>query len=315
MPTGRDLHIDAPLSNLAIKAFNGAEDFVGPKLFPIIPVDKQSNKYYTISKDQWLRVPSSLRAPKTSPRRIEFDVSSDSYFAFNYALAAENALEDLDNADVALRLRETSTQNVTEALLRDLEVRLVNLVTSISNIGSGVALTGTNKWSDFTNSDPIADITSGHAFIQNNTGLLANTLVIDKDTFYTVRRHPVLLDMFKYTQGGMLEEAQLKSVFGVDTIHIARGIKNIGIEGQVGSLANIWGNIALLARVIPAMSVQTATFGLAFRWTPAGVPSDMQVFRYNDADPGKKIEVLECGYYQDEQIVAPQLAYLINNTL
>jgi len=315
MATGRDLHIDAPLSNLAIKAFNGAEDFVGPKLFPIIPVDKQSNKYYTISKDQWLRVPSSLRAPKTSPRRIEFDVSSDSYFAFNYALAAENALEDLDNADVALRLRETSTQNVTEALLRDLEVRLVNLVTSISNIGSGVALTGTNKWSDFTNSDPIADITSGHAFIQNNTGLLANTLVIDKDTFYTVRRHPVLLDMFKYTQGGMLEEAQLKSVFGVDTIHIARGIKNIGIEGQVGSLANIWGNIALLARVIPAMSVQTATFGLAFRWTPAGVPSDMQVFRYNDADPGKKIEVLECGYYQDEQIVAPQLAYLINNTL
>jgi hypothetical protein len=121
--------------------------------------------------------------------------------------------------------------------------------------------------------------------------------------------------MYKYTQGGMLEEAQLKAVFGVNNIYIARGIKNVGIEGQVGSLANIWGNIALLARIIPAMSIQTATFGLAFRWTPAGVPADMQVVRYNDADPGKKIEVLECGYYQAEKIVAPNLAYLINNTL
>src|SRR5437667_1119801 len=94
--SGRDAHLDVPLSNLAIAAFaSGTEGYIAGQLFPSVPVDKQSNRYYIIDPDSWLRIPDTRRAPKTRPNRIEFKVSSDAYFADNYALAGEIAKEDL----------------------------------------------------------------------------------------------------------------------------------------------------------------------------------------------------------------------------
>ena len=312
---GRDAHLDVPLTNMAVKAFQGRGEFIGQKLFPVINVQKQSNKYYTLDKNSWLLVPDTARAPKTAPRRVEFKVSSENYFCPNYALANENALEDLANADIALSLRKNSVSVVMDGLLRDLEVRIANQVTSLTNLGSGVTLSGTSQWSDFTNSDPIADVTTGHAFIQNNTGLMANTMVMDKDTFAVVRRHPILLDMFKYTSGGRVKLDQLADVFDVDTILIARGIKNTANENATGVIANIWGNNVILCRIEPGTSLETQTFGLSFRWAPAGLPAAMQVQRYRDPDPGKAVEVVSTGYYQDEKIIAADLAYGIASTI
>lgn len=313
--SGRDVHLDTPLSNIAIKAFQGSAQYIAQALLPIVPVGKQSDKYYIIDKDSWLLVYNTRRAPKTSPRRIEFKVSSDSYFCNNYALAGDNAKEDFANADIAIMLRENTTQLVVDALLRDYEVRVANTVTSLSNLGSGVSLSGTAKWNDFVNSDPIADVTTGHAFIRQATGLTANTLVIDKDTLMVVRRHPQLLEYFKYTQGGMVTSDQLKLVFDVDTILVGEGVKNVALEGATASVTNIWGNNVILARVVPGVSRQTETFGLSFRWTPSGLPAPMATRRYDDPDPGKGVEVVDVNYFQDEKLVAPSLSYGIASTL
>lgn len=313
--TPRDVHIDAPLSNIAVEAFSGGE-FVAPRLFPIVGVDKQSNVYYTIDKAAWLRVPTTTRrAPKESPRRIEFSVSSDTYFADNFALSGENAHEVLANADDPIALRARTTRFVVETLQRDMEQRIANQVTSISNIGSGVTLTGANKWSN-TLSDPVSDVTTGHAFVRGQTGVIPNTMLLDWDTYQIVRRHPVLLDMFKYTSGGLLNDAELKEVFKVQTLLVSNAIKNAALGGATASIVNIWGNNALLCYVNPAgAGLQTVTFGLAFRWTPPELPAPMQARVYDDPDPGKKLELVEIGYYQDEKIVASQLAYLIGSTL
>ena len=315
MPTGRAIHIDTPLSNLAIKAFQGSGNFIAQMLFPIVPVGKQSDKYYTIDKDSWLLMPNTRRAPKTSPRRIEFKVSSDSFYADNYALAGENSLEDLDNADNAVQLRQNTVNVVTDGLLRDYEDRVARAVTSGTNLGSYVSLAGINKWSNFVNSDPLSDVTTARAFIRQRTGLDANTMVIDNDTAAVIRRHPALLELYKYTSGGQITMQQLKDAFDVQTILMGEGIKNMAKEGATASIVNIWGNNVILAHVEKAISLQTATFGLSFRWTPSGIPAPMQVSRYNDPDPGKKVEVIETGYYQDEKIVASALAYGILSTL
>ena len=314
--SGRDVHIDVPLSNIAVEAFKSG-NFVAPQLFPVVPVGKQSDVYYTITKNSWLRTPSStLRSPKTAPRRVEFDVSSDTYFAHNYALAGENAHEVLANADSPISLRQRTTRKVVEDLMRDMEVRIANKVTSITNIGSGVLLTGANKWSDYLNSDPVSDISTGCAFIRSNTGVIPNTMLVDWDTYQIVRRHPVMLDMYKYTQGGLLNDAELREVFKVQRILVSDAIRNVALEGATASIVNIWGNNALLCYVDPAApSLQTVTFGLGFRWTAPELPAPMAARVYDDPDPGKKVEITEVGYYQDEKIVASQLAYLVGNTL
>lgn len=318
MPTasGRDVHHDAPLTNVAIMAFQKSVSYIAQQLMPIVPVGKQGDRYYIIDKDSWLRQPSTtLRGPKSPARRVEFQVSSDSYFANNYALRSDNSKEDLANADAAIRLRENSAKFVTDMLLRDYENRVANLVTSISNIGSGVALTGPAKWSDPVNSDPISDVTTGHAFIWNNTGLVANTMVIDRNTLAIVRRHPQLLDLYKYTAGGLVTMDQLKDAFQVQNVLVGNGVKNMALESATASMVPIWGNNVLLAYVEQGVSLQTATFGLSMRWTPEGIAAPMQASRYDDPDPSVKAEWIEVGMYQDEKVVARQLCYGITGTL
>lgn len=308
-PVGGDAHLDAPLSNVAIRAFQSVDGYIAPLVMPVVSVAKQSNKYYVIDKDNWLRIENSYRAPKAKPNRIEFQVSSDGYHADNYALATENAKEDLANADNAIRLRENSVQFVSEMLARDYEVRVANICTSGTQLGSYVSLSGTAKWSDYTNSDPISDVTTAQATIRAVTGFTGNTAIIDHDTHMIVRRHPKILDMFKYTKGGMATMDELKEVFEVDNILIAKGIKNNQLAGATASITNIWGNNVLIARIQPGLSLQTATFGLTMRWQPSGIPAPMQVSRYDDPDPGKKVEVIEASVYQDEKVVAKDLSY------
>lgn len=319
MPTasGKDIHFDVPLSNLAVSAFDdGSESGIAELLMPMVPVGNQSDKYYIIEKGAFLRIPNTLRAPRTAARRVEFNVSSDSYYAHNYALAGENAMEDLANADLAVQLRQNTTRLVVGNLKKDQERRIANLVTSISNVGSGVQLTGVNKWND-SSSDPIADITTGHAFIRQKTGLKANVAVIDEDTHTIVRRHPLLLDMYKYTSGGELNDQQLREVFKVQRILVGEGIVENALEGaSASSVTNIWGNNVVLAHVGPNTGLQSQTFGLRFQWRNPIFPANMGVSTAVENQAGqKKVEVLEAGYFQDEKVVASELAYVIQNTL
>ena len=146
--------------------------------------------------------------------------------------------------------------------------------------------------------------------------MIPNTLLMDWDTLQVLRRHPVILDMYKYTQGGLVNDAELREVFKVGRILVSNAVYNSAVEGAATTITNIWGNNALLCYVDPKPpSLRTVTFGLGFRWTPEGIPAPMQTRVYDDPDPGKKVEVTEVGYYQDEKIVAPQLAYLVGDTL
>ena len=314
-PVQLDARHDRPLSNIAVAAFSDTQEYIADLLLPPVPVGSESDEYYTIDKAAWLAIHDTRRSRKTPANAIEFEVSSDRYACKNYALRECNAKEDLANADRALQLRETSALNIVEALQRDKELRVANLVTSVSNVGSGVVLSGTSLWSDFVNSSPLSDVTTGHAFIRQSTGLLANTAVIDADTLAVVRRHPELLDLYKYTAGGQLDMSQLAEAFGVERILVGKGVYNQGNLGQSASMANIWGNNLLLAHVRPGVSLKTRTLGLQMRWRPAGIPSDMAVVRYDDPDPGAKAEFVDAGYYGDEKIVGSELGYLINTTL
>lgn len=308
-------HIDTPLTNVAIKAFNGGGDFIGAQLFPSVTVGNQSDGYYVLDKGAWLQSVDAKRSRKVAPTKIEWQVSSEKYFADNYALATEHAKEDLANADQAIRIRENSTIFVTEALRRAHEIRVANQVTSISNCGSGVALTGGDKFGD-ANSSPISTVQTGSAFIENQTGLRPNTAAMDKDTYRILRFHPEIRDYAKYTNAGPVPISVLQEVLEVDQLFIASGIKNVAPEGQTASLVNIWGNFLLMAHINPnAVGLQTMTFGLGMNWQPEGFPAEFAVERYDHYDPGVKAEIVAAQHFRDDKIVAKDLGYLINNTL
>lgn len=315
-PVGPDAHVDVPLSNFASMAFSASvEDFIADQVLPEIPVGKQSDKYYIIERGEFQRRLNTLRAPRTKAERVNFTVSSDSFFADNYALAGENAMEEINNADNPIRLRENTVLLVQHGLRLDQEFRTANLLTSISNVGSGATLAGAAKWSD-ANSDPVGDVSTGHAFIRSRTGLVANIGIIDWDTIQIVRRHPALLDMFKFTSGGELTNDQLREVFKLDRILVGKAVVENALEGGTSSMTNVWGNNMVLAHIGPATGLQSQTLAGRFRWRNPIFPADFAVLTSVENQAGQRhVEIVETGYFQDEKVIASELGYVIASTL
>lgn len=317
-------HIDAALSNYAVAAFDSGADgqqFVTDRILPAIPVTNQSNRYFILEPGSFFIEDGNqaLRAPQTSAKRVIYSVSSDGYYANNYALQHAMGLEEMANLDPALRGQQ-AVDLILGKLRRGQEVRVANLLTSISNVGSGVALTGANKWSDLAGSDPVADIDSGQAFIRRSTGLAANTLVMDSDTMAICRRHPLLLDMYKYTSGGTVSNEQMAQAFRVQNIYEAAGLKNVANQNQAKSLVNIWGNCAVLMYVPPGSggTFTAPTAGaVRFQWTNDSIyGAGFSVLRTTKNEAGSEhAEIIECGHFQAEKVVARDMIYSITGTV
>jgi hypothetical protein len=321
-PVEGDGHVDTPLSNLAVAAFGQpTEGLIGDQVFPAVPVDKQSDRYYVIDKGNFRRRPDTvLRGPGTRARTINFKVGSDSYFADNYALGAETPIEWLHNADAAIRYRQNNTRLVVGALKREQEIRIANILTSATNLGSGVVLAGATRWSQLATSDPLADINTGHAFMLRQTGLTPNTAIIDWDTLMVLRRHPQLLDLHKYTSGGEINDSQIAAALKVPRILVGKCFVQNEEESagtETISVTNVWGNNCILAYVDQSGGgLELATLGLRFQWNPPIFPANLGVMVAQDVGAGKKnVEIVEAGHYQDEKLVAADLGYIISTTL
>lgn len=313
MPTGRQLHIDAAMSNLMVATFNTSGDFVASRLFPPVPVGKRSDKYYTLRKESWLQLPDSHRAPKARANKVEFDISSDGYYCLNFALSADIPLEDLANADNALNMRASNTQLISTQLLRGMEARVAAKVKA--NVSSTLLTTGASAWDAVNSADIITQVAEAHQSIFTNTGLRANTLVLDYQSYMYAKRNTRAFEQFKYRASGpvILEDAQLKEMFMVDNLWVAQSQKNNANMAQTASITSIWGPTALLARVEPAISLQTATYGLGMRWTDPELGMQMTVTTAREDGAGSRhVEVLEAGYYQDEKVISSDLAFMIN---
>lgn len=312
-------HVDRALTNLAIKGFSGAASNIADLVLPIVNVGRQSDIYYKLDKDNWLRARNTLRAPLAPANLADWQVSSEQYFAPNYSFGTMIAKETIGNADIAVQVRENSTAFVTEALARDREIRVADLLTTSGNLGSTVSLVashavaGSVSWRNVDSSDPLASITSAHAFINANTGLVANTLIVNWDTWQLLRQNKRLFEITKYTQTGLIPGDVLHATLGVERIHIGQGIKNVAKEGQTASLNLIWGNNAILAYTAPAIGLQTTTLGLQFRWTPEGFPGPMAIERFDHHDQTRRAEIIHGTYFSDEKIVVKDLGYLLVN--
>lgn len=318
MPGTNQVHIDQYLSNFSLKAFNDAKGFIADSVMPRVTVDKKTDGYPIISRDSWLRIPDTVRGERAYANRVEFDTSTDTYRCQNYALAGEIPVEKLANADAAIRLRRNTTNKVVRDMRADYERDVGRIVTSGSNLGSYVSLAAGDKFSDYTNSDPITVVNTAHAFIEDQTGFHANTMIVDKDTLRTLQYHPQIVDYFKYTSGGQAMNQQLATIFDVERILVGQGLYNAAVEGQTASNVNIWGHNLILAYVDPRpIDMETATFGLTFVWNnPELGNRPMAVMRNREVGAGKRqVEIVETHMYRDQKVVAADLSYGILSTL
>jgi hypothetical protein len=324
--TGRNIYYDTMLSDFATRTFDvEGMGFVADQITGTVGVTKQSANYYVFDPSGYMKVYDDLRAPRTAANKVSFNVSTDTYYAENRALAGEIALEDLANQDTAINLRENTTKAITIGLRRAQEIRIANLATASGNPGTIVQLGAASNWDAVTSADVLGQVGSAQIGMWRASGMRPNTCLIDFESLQLLRRNERLLSWYKAPQQGQLSEDTIfRDVLQVPRVIVAGGLKDSAPKGVVTmNLSQIWGRICLFLVSNPgAGGVDTINMLTRFRWRnpelplpyrgPAGNDLTFSVARTQYDGAGQAhVEVLETGFYQAEKVTGSQLGYLI----
>ena len=114
-PGRGDAHIDAPLTNVAVAFTQTPDAFVADRAFPILPVAKQTNKYFVVPKGEWFRDQMKKRAPGTESAERTHTLSTDSYECDVWALHEMLADQVLANYDSPLKAEFEMTEGLAQA--------------------------------------------------------------------------------------------------------------------------------------------------------------------------------------------------------
>ena len=310
--TSRDVHIDRPLSNLVV-GFEPQGTIV-QSFLPIVNVSKQSDLYFKYDKGDFFRVPdTTIRAPKTKGRTAIFNVSSDSYYATNYALVDEMDYETLVNQDEPLRVDERSARNLFDLLNLDMENRVAGVLTNGGNLGGTSAVASQWDSSAAGTSDPFGDIATAKESIRSTTGMEANTIILGKQCYDALIRHADILDRIKYVQKGVVTADLLASLFDVANVYVGRSVINGGSENLANSFSDVWGKNTVLAHFAPpSTDGRNPSLMYGFRWTNPMFGAPFAVEKWDDPDH-RNFTNLRVQYYQDEKIAASELGYLLSS--
>lgn len=301
--TPQDVHIDAALSNVLINY--RPQGFIADQIFPIVPVTKQSDRFFKIDQGDRFRSELDYRSPGTEPNMISFDVSSDGYFCDNYALGTYLSAEELINADAALNTRQTRGQFVLDILMINYELRVARMVNSTSNVGS-YTVTASAWGTD--NADPYQDMQTDISTLEDLCGIKPNRVVFGKQAWRKCRDSDKMRALLYPHGGGIPTLQQVQNLLEVDKVLVGGAYYNSAAEGFSQTLTKIWNDSVLYYYAPPAPSMEMPSYGYSFRWTVPGMPN--MVVRTFPFDEKKGRQDMHVGYYQDEKKVDANLAFL-----
>lgn len=313
-PTISDVHVDAVLTNMSVAYMQNARNFIADKVFPVVPVEKKSDKYFTYTKNDWFRDEAQLRAPGTESAGGGYGLSTDTYSCDVWAFHKDVDDQTLANADSPLNPLRDAAEFVTQRMLVRREIQFVTDYLSASVWGkdyTGVASGATgdqfDQWDDYTNSDPIEDIERGKAQILSTTGFEANTLVLGYDVYRKLRNHPDIVDRIKYTSANVVTEDILGRLFDVDRVLVAKAVKATNQEGATAAYSFATGKVAGLFHVAPNPSLLTPSAGYQFSWTGVSGGTGQTIGTSQFRLPQLRAERVEAEVAFDNKVVATDL--------
>ena len=274
MPTMQNAHIDRALTNISVAYLQDASAFIADKVFPIVPVKRQSDVFYTYNKGDFMRDEAQVRGAGTESAGGDYGVeAADPYYCRKHAFHKDVTEDERTNYDDPLDADTDATDFVSQKMLIRREMEWASKFFNTGIWGTettGVASEATTgqaiKW-DLATSNPIKDNTDAAVAMAGATGFKPNTLVLSPKAFNALKNHEDILDRIKYTQKGIVTEDLLATLFGVDNVYVAWGVVNSAAKGAADSVDFIMGKHALLCYVAPRPGLKKPSAGYIFAWT------------------------------------------------
>lgn len=281
--TQSDVYVKELLTNVSVAYKLNAQDLIADKMFPTLPVEKQSGYISKFDKNDWMRRERPLvRAPATESNGRSFAI--DNTTTYNCEVHAfHNDIPREYEANSSLgSLRVQSAEFVMQTLLRDREADFVTNYFGINtwadqgtpNDATGHASTDTWPYfvylSDGADSDPLGVMRTGCQKIQQSTGFRPNTLLVGREVHDVLALHPDIKEVIKYTQTGVADlrgNQLLADLFGLKRYLVGENAYASNNEGATEAYSYVYGKNMLLCYVPENVGLLTPTSGLIMEWT------------------------------------------------
>ena len=278
-PTAGDVHVNAPLTNISLAYVQAANNFIADRVFPNVPVTKQSDRYFVYDRGDFHRDEMEERAPGTESSGNGYSLdNTPTYYAPVFAFHKDVSDQIRANSDSPLNADRDATVYVTQKAMirRERAFAASALVTGVW----GTEKTGVNSdvtagsefliWNSAT-SDPIGDVRAAKRAVLEATGFEPNKFTMGSSVFDALVDHPDIVDRIKYGQTpgspAIVNEKALAALFGVDEVLVSKAIHNTAAKGQTGVGAFIAGGNALLTYTPEAGGIMVPSAGYTFSWT------------------------------------------------
>lgn len=299
--TPSTVHVSAPLTNIAIKFKNMA--LVAEQVFPVVPVAKESDKYYVFRKEE-LSIDKALRAAGAKAKEIVWDVDSSTYSAEEYALSHLVPDRIVNNADNAVRPKMTSTQKLTNKILLAQELRVAALVQSTANLTQNGA--PSTQW-DQASPNIEGDVDVAKNSIRVNAGTEGTSIVIPYKVAQIVKRDTTVRNLIRYTVPGdiLLRNGDLPPILWNLEVIVAGAIRNTANEAAAATLTDVWTDNVLVFYKEATPSLDALSLGYIFRVGNFVT----KIYRVEE----RAGEMVEVSVIEDEKLVASDAGYLLTN--
>lgn len=301
--------------------------YIADKAFPVVPVEHQTDVYFTFSKDDFFRDEAKQRADAAESAGGGFNLDhAGTYAALVWAYHKDVGAQTRNNADPAVNLDIAVTKYVMQQMLiRRERVWATKYMTTglwgtdVAGAASGNGTTTRTYWNDDANGDPFTDISDAQTAILQNNGYEANTLVLTYPVYQALRKHPLVIDRIKYTTRAdavKITPDLLAAAFDVDRVLVSKAVYNSAIEGTAaGSYSFVNGKNALLCHSAPSPGLMTPTAGYTFAWRGLSGLNNAGVRVAQIPMPWLGLETIrtEGEMAFDMQAVAPSLAYFFGS--
>jgi hypothetical protein len=324
-PTVSDVHVNRPLSNISIAYVQSAERFIAGQVFPVVPVQKRSDRYFTFDRGDFNRDEMLERAPSTESEGGGYSIdSTPTYYARFYSYHRDIDDQIRGNADDPLNLdQEATIYLTTKALIRREVQWAFNYfkagVWATDKTGAASASGTEVKFWDDSTSIPIVDVRNGKRAVAESTGFEPNTLVLGRAVYDALADHPSFVDRIKYGQTpgapAIVTLNAMASLFDVDRVLVMNAIKNTASKGQTSAHSFIGGEHAFLCYSAPNPGLMTPSAGYTFGWNGffAAGPQGNRIRSYRMEN--LMSDRIEVDMAFDQKVVGADLGYMFVNVL
>lgn len=330
-PTQSDLHINGPLTNVAVRYTMDPGKFIADQVFPSVPVNKQSDDYWLYGKSDWFKENVQKRAPATEAAKAGWHVGTGSYRCEPYAIAHDIDDQRRANADSNFKIDSDATRFVMNQLRIKKDVQWTSTffqATPWTTTWTGVASgeNGTSTFRQFNDwaSDPVGFFEDLHIGFEELTGYTMNRCVMGRKVVKELKNHPDILDRIKHTERGVVTVELLASLFGFEKIVVPRAVRATGPDlgdqaanDAAATMEYISNPKAILGLYAPdAPSTEVPSAGYVFKWTgyPGGGNKEglsVRKFRMEHL----RADRVEGEMSYDMKVVAPDMGVFLDSAV